>query len=67
MADGRIEKIIAPKELFQEDIESYSLETPLLYRFARDLNAKGMHLDFSSIKDVGSLAKQIKAQRGKKE
>jgi hypothetical protein len=26
-----------------------------------------MRLDFSSIKDVESLAKQIKAQRGKKE
>lgn len=67
MSDGKIEKVISPQELFQEDIEAYSLETPLLYKFIRDLTAKGMDLDLNSIKDAASLAKQIAAKKeGKK-
>lgn len=60
MEQGKVERVCAPSELFEEDLEKYSLETPLLYKTIKDLNAKGMGLDPAKIKDVDSLAKAIK-------
>lgn len=57
--DGKIDAIAKPSELFKEDISKYSLELPLLYKCAQDLNSKGLKLDIASIHDVDELAKAI--------
>lgn len=57
--DGKIAKITDPVSLFEEDIEQYSLEAPLLFRFLRKLRADGAPIDPHSVTDVSSLAKAI--------
>ncbi len=59
MDEGKIAKIATPQELFQEDIDQYSLDTPLLYSFAKRLSQRGMKLDFNKIHDISSLAEEI--------
>jgi energy-coupling factor transport system ATP-binding protein len=66
MDHGKIAKITDPVSLFQEDIEQYSLETPLLYRFVKDLNAKGFSLPLEKIKDLESLSHELIAKKGGK-
>ena len=66
MDHGKIAKITDPVSLFQEDIEQYSLETPLLYRFVKDLNAKGFSLPLEKIKDLESLSRELIAKKGGK-
>ena len=64
---GKIAKISDPVTLFQDDIEQYSLETPLIYSFIKRLQAKGLNLDLKETKDVESLAKLIAAAKGGKQ
>lgn len=61
--DGKIAEISDPVSLFNEDIERYSLETPLLSKTIRDLESRGAKLDLPSIKDTASLAAAIIAAR----
>lgn len=56
---GRVARITDPVSLFGDDIEAFSLETPLIYRLVKDLKAKGAPLDLEKIKDIPSLADQI--------
>ncbi len=63
--DGKVAKICKPKELFHEDVESYSLREPALYRLIRGLQSKGYSFDLEGIRDVASLAKQIASGRKK--
>jgi energy-coupling factor transport system ATP-binding protein len=63
LEDGKIDRVSKPSELFKEDISKYSLETPLLYKVAKDLNAKGYKLDISSISSVDDLAKAIAKEK----
>ncbi|MCR5078360.1 MAG: energy-coupling factor transporter ATPase [Bacilli bacterium] len=63
--DGKLMKQGKPEDLFQEDLSSYSLESPLSYSFARKLNDKGMGLELSKCKDEVSLAKEIAKRKGK--
>ncbi|MCQ2741874.1 MAG: energy-coupling factor transporter ATPase [Bacilli bacterium] len=64
MDDGKCVGVYDPKELFKEDISSYSLDDPLVYGFAKRVKQKGLDLDVSSIKDVDSLADAIIASKG---
>jgi len=57
--EGKIAKITDPVSLFEEDIEQYSLEAPLLFRFLRKLRADGAPIDPHAVMDVSSLAKAI--------
>lgn len=59
MEEGHIAKIASPHDLFSEDMEKYSLETPSLYSFVSDLKKSGFAFDDDSIRDCASLAKQI--------
>lgn len=59
MDDGEIAKITDPLSLFSEDIGRYSLETPLLYKLVRDLNAKGKDIDISKVKDVSTVLDEL--------
>lgn len=65
--DGKIAKISDPVKLFNEDIEQYSLETPLLYKVTKDLKKRGLNLDEKNIHDVASLAVEISNKRGKRQ
>lgn len=59
MDAGKVVEIASPKKLFQEDIERFSLETPLLYKFAKSLKAKGMEIDLEKIDCLDDLLDAI--------
>lgn len=59
MDNGEVAKITDPISLFGEDIEKYSLETPLLYKLVKDLNAKGKDIDVAKVKDISTLLDQL--------
>ena len=63
LENGGIAKIATPKELFSSDLESYSLELPLLYQVISDLNQKGMNLDMNTISNVNELAEALKEKK----
>jgi len=63
--NGKIVSITDPVSLFSQDIEKYSLETPLIYQLVKDLEQRGAHLDLTKIKDLASLADQLVALKGK--
>ena len=65
MDQGKIARISTPVELFSEDMERFSLETPLLYSFITHLKQKGMKLDEGKIVDCQTLAKQIASNKEK--
>lgn len=64
MEDGEIKEMTTPLQLFNQENDRYSLETPLLYKFVKALTDRGMKLDISSIKDIDSLAMAISVARG---
>lgn len=59
MDNGEVAKITDPISLFGEDIEKFSLETPLLYKLVKDLNAKGKDIDVAKVKDISTLLDQL--------
>lgn len=63
MDNGEIKRSCSPIELFTSNEELYSLEIPLLYRFVEALKERGLLLDKSNIKDIKTLAKEIKRVR----
>lgn len=60
MDDGKVIKEAKPKELFKEDVEKYSLETPELAKVVHKLIDKGYHLNLEKIHDLDSLIEEIK-------
>ena len=65
--EGKIARIAKPNELFEEDLERFSLQTPAIFAFSKILNERGFALDYTSIGTVEELAKQIASKRGKGE
>jgi len=59
MNEGKIELHLAPEELFKEDVEKYSLETPLIQKTVNALLEKGMKINPAKIKNVHDLALEI--------
>ena len=59
MKDGKIAKICTPIELFEGDLEEYSLQIPPFFEFAKKLKEGGLDIDLTKCLDVDSLAKQI--------
>lgn len=59
MKDGKIAKICTPIELFEGDLEEYSLQIPPFFEFAKKLKEEGLDIDLAKCLDVDSLAKQI--------
>lgn len=59
MKDGKIAKICTPIELFEGDLEEYSLQIPPFFEFAKKLKEGGLGIDLAKCLDVDSLAKQI--------
>ncbi len=60
MDDGKIKKVVKPEELFKEDVEQYSLETPELAKVVHKLLNKGYKLNLSKIVDINSLIEELK-------
>lgn len=60
---GKVAKEANPYELFQEDLEQYSLETPAIFGFATALGKKGMHFEKEDCSSVEALAKAIAKHR----
>lgn len=63
MSDSRIVKEATPDELFLDNDEKYSLETPYIAKVVQELDKKGIKLDTKVIKDVKSLASEIARKR----
>ena len=59
MNEGKIELHCSPEELFKEDVEKYSLETPLIQKTVNALLEKGMKINPANIKNVHDLALEI--------
>jgi energy-coupling factor transport system ATP-binding protein len=66
MDNGEIKRVASPIELFTSSEELYSLEIPLLYRFVDILVKRGLKLNKNNIKDISSLAKEIKLAKERK-
>ncbi|MFA7700987.1 MAG: energy-coupling factor transporter ATPase [Bacilli bacterium] len=63
MEDGEVKEITTPLQLFNQENDRYSLETPLLYKFVKSLSDKGINLNITMIKDIDSLAKAIAKEK----
>ena len=59
MNEGKIELHCSPEELFKEDVEKYSLETPLIQKTVNALLEKGMKINPAKIRNVHDLALEI--------
>lgn len=57
--DGKIQKIGTPKDILQEDIEQYNLETPNIYQIIHELRALGKNVSHD-VCDIPSLIKELK-------
>jgi len=62
---GQIAKICKPKDLFEEDVEKYSLHTPLVISFAKALEKKGFSFEKEKLTTTKELAHQIALGRKK--
>lgn len=59
LENGELVEDGEPRAFFQKDIERYSLETPMLYRFIAETKAKGLEMNTDNIVDIDSLAEEI--------
>ena len=66
MDNGKIVKSSTPGELFSEDVEKYSLETPMIQQVVKLATQYGLKLDVSKIKNIESLVDQISKARSLK-
>ena len=66
MDDGKVVKVSSPSELFNEDVEKYSLEAPMIQKVVKMCVDNGLKLDLSKIKDIESLVDEILKVRSKK-
>lgn len=60
MNEGKIIKHTAPSELFLNDVEQYSLETPILAKIVQKLVKKGYSLDLTKIRNMETLVEELK-------
>lgn len=59
MNDGHVLMNTTPDKLFVEDVEKYSLETPILAKFIRLLLEKNIKINLSSIHTLEDVVKEI--------
>ena len=60
VADGNIAFDGKPTDLFELDLEQYSLDNPDVYRTYKELKAKGLDLKKKELNTVDDLAEVIK-------
>lgn len=61
--EGKLVRDAAPRDFFHEDMDRFSLETPALYRFLQEMEAKGLPIDSSAISNLDDLARAVKKAR----
>ena len=59
MNEGKVELHCTPDKLFKENVEKYSLETPLIQKTVNLCLQNGLKLDLSKIHNIADLAKEI--------
>ena len=64
--NGKVVEATTPDKLFTEDVDKYSLETPLIQKVVKMCLDNGLQLDISKIKNEESLVEQILLARQKK-
>ena len=63
MNNGKIVKTSTPAELFSEDVERYSLETPMIQKVVKMCLDNGLSLDVKNIKNISTLVDEIAKAR----
>ena len=63
MNEGKVVLQTIPSKLFSEDVEQYSLETPLIQKTVNLCLAKGMKLDVNKIHSIEDLVQEIARAR----
>ena len=66
MDNGRVVKASTPGELFSEDVEKYSLETPMIQKVVKAATELGFKLDVSKITNIDTLVDELLKGRAKK-
>lgn len=66
MDNGRVVKTSTPGELFSEDVEKYSLETPMIQKVVKIATELGFKLDVSKITNIDTLVDELLKGRAKK-
>ena len=59
MNEGKVELHCTPEQLFKEDVEKYSLETPLIQKTVNTCLKKGLKINPAKIRNVHDLAVEI--------
>ena len=59
MNEGKVEVHCSPKDLFKEDVENYSLETPLIQKTVNLCLEKGLNINVANIRNIHDLAVEI--------
>ena len=59
MNEGKVEIHCSPKDLFKEDVEKYSLETPLIQKTVNLCLEKGLNINVANIRNIHDLAAEI--------
>lgn len=67
MDNGRVVKTSTPGELFSEDVEKYSLETPMIQKVVKTATELGFKLDVSKITNIDTLVDELLKGRAKNE
>ena len=65
MHNGKVVEASSPAELFKEDVEQYSLETPMIQKVIKMCLDNGLKLDVANIKNIDSLVNEIAKARKK--
>ncbi len=65
MHNGKVVEASSPAELFKEDVEQYSLETPMIQKVIKTCLDNGLKLDVANIKDIDTLVNEIAKARKK--
>ena len=59
MNEGKVEIHCSPKDLFKEDVEKHSLETPLIQKTVNLCLEKGLNINVANIRNIHDLAVEI--------
>lgn len=67
MSHGKLLRVTTPLELFQDEdfLKTTAIEPPLVFKTALELKKNGLDLDLRNVKDVESLAREIKRVKTK--
>lgn len=66
MSEGKVVKHCLPYELYNDDLEQYSLQNPHIFTFANHLKAKGLNVEEKNIRSLDDLIREIKKAKGAK-